>query len=135
MKASEQGYGIVTPKIEELTLEEPEIVKQGNKFGVKLKACAPSLHLIKVDIKTEVSPILGTEKQSNEMVGYLTEEFNKDPKGIWDTDIFGKSLHELVKEGITGKLSNVNEDAKEKMKKTLERVVNEGDGGMLCILL
>lgn len=133
--AEEFGYGVVTPCMEELTLEEPEIVKQGNKFGVKLKAGAPSMHLVRVNIKTEVSPIVGTERQSQEMVEYLLSEFENDPSQIWSTDIFGKPLHELVKEGLSNKLNNIPEDAREKMQETLERVVNEGDGGMLCILL
>ena len=133
--AEEFGYGVVTPCMEELTLEEPEIVKQGNKFGVKLKASAPSMHLVRVNIKTEVSPIVGTERQSQEMVEYLLSEFENDPSQIWSTDIFGKPLHELVKEGLSNKLNNIPEDAREKMQETLERVVNEGDGGMLCILL
>ena len=133
--ANELGYGVVSPRMEELSLEEPEIVKQGNRFGVKLKASAPSLHIIKVNINTEVSPILGTERQSQEMVDYLLSEFENDPAMIWSTDIFGKSLHELVKEGLSNKLNNIPEDAREKMQQTLQRVVNEGDGGMLCILL
>lgn len=133
--ANEFGYGVVIPSMEELKLEEPEIVKQGNRFGVKLKASAPSLHLIKVDIKTEVSPIVGTETQSQEMVNYLMSEFENDPKTIWATDIFGKSLHELVKEGLANKLGNMPDDIRDKMQQTLSRIVNEGDGGVLCILL
>jgi len=133
--ADEFGYGVVIPSMEELKLEEPEIVKQGNRFGVKLKASAPSLHLIKVDIKTEVSPIVGTESQSQEMVKYFMSEFENDPKMIWSTDIFGKSLHELVKEGLSNKLNNLPDDVRDKMQQTLQRIVNEGDGGVLCVLL
>jgi stage IV sporulation protein A len=129
------GYGVVIPSMEELKLEEPEIVKQGNRFGVKLKASAPSLHMIKVDIKTEVSPIVGTESQSQEMVKYFMSEFESDPKAIWSTDIFGKSLHELVKEGLSNKLNNLPDDVRDKMQQTLQRIVNEGDGGVLCVLL
>jgi stage IV sporulation protein A len=133
--AGEFGYGIVIPSMEQLKLEEPEIVKQGNRFGVKLKASAPSLHLIKVDIQTEVSPIVGTERQSQEMMQYFMSEFENDPKEIWSTDIFGKSLHELVKEGLSNKLNNLPDDVRDKMQQTLTRIVNEGDGGVLCILL
>lgn len=131
----ETGYGLVPPSMSELTLEEPEIVRQGNKFGVKLKASAPSLHIISVDVNTEVSPIVGTEKQSEELVKYLLSEFESDPSQIWSTDIFGKSLHELVNEGLANKLTNMPEDAREKVQETLQRIINEGNGGLLCILL
>lgn len=135
LAVKETGYGIVSPSVSELTLEEPEIVKQGNKFGVKLKASAPSLHIIRVDIKTEVSPIVGTEQQSEELVKYLLSEFEGDPSQIWATDIFGKSLHELVNEGLANKLTHMPDDAREKVQETLQRIINEGNGGLLCILL
>lgn len=130
-----KGYGIVSPSIDELTLEEPEIVKQGNKFGVRLKASAPSIHMIKADIETEVSPIVGTEKQSEELVHYLLKEFESDPKSIWSSNIFGKSLHELVNEGLHNKLSKMPEDAQMKMQETLQKIINEGSGGLICIIL
>ena len=129
------GYGLVPPSMEEMALEEPEMVRQGNRFGVRLKASAPSLHLIRVDIETEVSPIVGTEKQSEELVKYLLAEFENDPARIWKTDIFGKSLHELVKEGLSGKLTHMPEDARAKIQETLQRIINEGSGGLICILL
>ena len=131
----ETGYGLVAPSVEEMSLEEPEMVKQGSRFGVRLKASAPSLHLIRVDIETEVSPIVGTEKQSEELVKYLLSEFENDPAKIWNTDIFGKSLHELVKEGLSGKLTHMPEDARIKIQETLQRIINEGSGGLICILL
>lgn len=131
----ETGYGLVTPTMNELTLQEPEIVKQGSRFGVKLKANAPSLHLIRVDIETEVSPVVGTEKQSEELVRYLLEEFENDPQRIWNTDFFGKSLHELVREGLSNKLMRMPADAQEKVQETLSKIINEGNGGMICILL
>lgn len=134
-EANETGYGIVSPTIEELSLEEPEIVKQGNKFGVKLKASAPSLHLIKVDVETEVSPLVGTEKQSEELVKYLLNEFDESPTKIWESNIFGKSLHSLVNEGLHNKLYRMPSDAQDKIKETLERIVNEGSGGLICIIL
>ena len=131
----ETGYGLVTPSMNELTLQEPQIVQQGSRFGVKLKASAPSLHLIRVDIETEVSPVVGTEKQSEELVRYLLEEFENDPQRIWNTNFFGKSLHELVREGLSNKLMRMPIDAQEKVQETLSRIINEGDGGMICILL
>ena len=130
-----KGYGIVTPSIDELILDEPEMVKQGSRFGVKLKATAPSLHIIKANIETEVSPIVGSEKQSEELVNYLLSEFENDPKKIWESNIFGKSLHSLVNEGLQTKLSKMPEEAQMKLQETLERIVNEGSGGLICIIL
>ena len=130
-----KGYGIVTPSIDELELEEPEMVKQGSRFGVKLRANAPSIHMIKTNVTTEVSPIVGSEKQSEELVNYLLSEFESDPKKIWESNIFGKSLHELVNEGLQTKLSKMPEDAQLKLQETLERIVNEGSGGLICIIL
>lgn len=131
----ETGYGVVTPSLDEMTLEEPEIVRQGSRFGVRLKASAPSLHIMQVDIEAEVSPIVGTEQQSEEMVRSLLSEFETDPKGIWETNMFGKSLHMLVNEGLNNKLNAMPPDAQKKMRRTLSRIVNEGKGGVLCILL
>lgn len=130
-----KGYGIVTPCIDDLELEEPEMIKQGSRFGVKLKAKAPSIHLIKTCVETEVSPIVGSEKQSEELVNYLLSEFDNNPKEIWKSNIFGKSLHELVNEGLQTKLSKMPEDAQCKLQETLERIVNEGSGGLICIIL
>lgn len=129
------GYGIVTPSIDELILEEPEMVKQGSRFGVKLKAKAPSIHMVRADIETEVSPIVGSEKQSEDLVNYLLSEFESDPKKIWESNIFGKNLHELVNEGLQNKLSRMPEEAQAKLQETLERIVNEGSGGLICIIL
>ncbi len=131
----EVGYGIVAPTLEELSLEEPEIVRQGSRYGVRLKASAPSIHLIRADIETEVSPIVGTEKQSEELVHYLLNEFDENPKSIWETNIFGKSLHELVNEGLRGKLHKMPEDARFKLQETLQKIINEGSGGLICIIL
>ncbi len=134
-QANDTGYGIVVPGMEELTLEEPEMVRQGGKYGVRLKASAPSYHIIKADIETEVSPIVGSERQSEDLVRYLLTEFEEDPKQIWDSNIFGKSLHELVNEGLHTKLSKMPEDARDKIRETLERIINEGSGGLICIIL
>ena len=131
----QKGYGIVMPSMEELILDEPEIVKQGSRFGVKLKARAPSIHLIRADIETEVSPIVGSEKQSEDLVKYLLSEFENDPKKIWESNIFGKNLHELVNEGLQNKLAKMPEEAQGKLRETLERIVNEGSGGLICIIL
>ena len=130
-----KGYGIVSPSIDELILEEPEMVKQGSRYGVELRAKAPSIHLIRADIETEVSPIVGSEKQSQELVESLLSEFENDPKKIWESNIFGKSLHELVNEGLQTKLMKMPEDAQEKLQETLERIINEGSGGLICIIL
>jgi len=134
-EVNEKGYGIVNPAIEDLILEEPEIVKQGSKYGVKLRAKAPSIHMIKIDTETEVSPLVGSEKQSEDLVKYLLSEFESDPKKIWESNIFGKSLYELVNEGLQNKLAKMPEEAQCKLQDTLQRIVNEGSGGLICIIL
>jgi len=134
-QVSATGYGIVMPTLEELTLEEPEMVKQGGKYGVKLRASAPSIHLMRADITTEVSPIVGSERQSEELVMYLLKEFEENPAQIWESNIFGKSLHELVNEGMHNKLYRMPEDARGKVRETIERIINEGCNGLLCIIL
>ncbi len=129
------GYGIVMPSRSEMTLDEPEIVRQGGRFGVRLKASAPSIHMIRADIKTEVSPIVGSEKQSEELVHYLLSEFEDSPEKIWESNIFGKSLHELVNEGLNNKLYKMPSDARAKIQETLQRIVNENSSGLICIIL
>lgn len=129
------GYGIVMPSSEELSLEEPEIVKQGGRYGVRLRASAPSIHMMRADITTEVSPIVGSEKQSEELVTYLLREFEKDPIKIWDSNIFGKSLYELVNEGLHNKLYRMPQDARMKLQETIERIINEACTGLICIIL
>lgn len=129
------GYGIVAPSPEQMTLEEPEIVKQGGRYGVRLKATAPSIHLIRADIRAEVSPIMGTEKQSEEMIDYLLREFEGDTARIWSSNIFGKSFHDLVAEDLSVKLKRMPLDAREKLRETLQRILNEGSGGLICIIL
>lgn len=131
----ETGYGIVMPGADELRLEEPEIVKQSGRYGVKLRASAPSIHMIRADIETEVSPIVGSEKQSEELIHYLLKEFDGDPGKIWQSNIFGKSLHELVSEGLNNKLKRMPDDARGKLQETLQRIINEGNGGLICIIL
>ena len=134
-QVKETGYGIVMPNTDELTLEEPEIVKQGGRYGVRLKASAPSIHMIRADIQTEVSPIMGTEKQSEEMIHYLLQEFEGDTSKIWQSNIFGKSFHDLVGEDLNAKLKRMPEDARGKLRETLQRIINEGSGGLICIIL
>lgn len=129
------GYGIVAPGTDELTLEEPKIVRRGSKFGVRLCASAPSIHMIRADIKTEVNPIVGNEKQSEELVKYLLADFESDPQKIWESNIFGKSLYELVNEGLNNKLLRMPDEARCKIASTLERIINEGSGGLICIIL
>ncbi len=129
------GYGIVMPTMEELTLEEPQIVKQGGKYGVKLRASAPSIHMMRADITAEVSPIVGSEKQSEDLVKYLLTEFEENPIKIWESNIFGKSLHELVNEGLHNKLYKMPIDARQKIQETIERVINDGCSGLVCIIL
>ena len=131
----ETGYGIVMPGMDELILQEPEIMKQGGRYGVRLKASAPSIHMFKVDIESTVSPIVGNEKQSEDMVNYLMEKFQGDTSKIWESNIFGRSFHELVNEDLQAKLQRMPEDARWKFQETLQRIVNEGSGGLICIIL
>ena len=131
----ETGYGIVVPGIDELHLEEPEIMKQGGRYGVRLKASAPSIHMIRADIETAVSPIVGNEKQSEDMVNYLLQEFEGDTSKIWQSNIFGRSFHELVNDDLQTKLRRMPEDARKKLQETLSRIINEGSGGLICIIL
>ena len=131
----ETGYGLVPPMLEEMTLQEPEIMKQGGRFGVRLRASAPSLHMIRVDIQTEVSPVVGTEQQSEEMIRYLMEGFEHDTQKLWSSNLFGKPLSDLVREGLSNKLMRMPPDAQLKVQQTLQKIINEGNGGMVCILL
>ena len=131
----ETGYGLVAPQLTEMKLEEPEMVRQGNRYGVKLKASAPSLHFIKANIETEISPIMGTERESEELVNSLLEQFESDPSKIWQSNMFGKSLEVLVKEGLQNKLYKMPEDVQVKIQKTLQKIINEGNGGLICIIL
>ena len=133
--AEQNGYGVVLPTIDEMNLEEPVLVKQGGRFGVKLKASAPSLHIVKVDVNTEVAPTVGTEKQGEDMVNFIMNKFQDNPSAIWETNMFGKSLHDLVNEGLAGKLTAMPKEAQGKMRKTLTKIVNENRGGIICILL
>ena len=129
------GYGIVIPDASELELEEPEIIRQGGRYGVRLRAKAPSIHMIRADIQAEVSPIVGSEKQSEDMLHFLLQEFEGEPEKIWQSNIFGRSFHELISEDLSAKLKHMPEDARQKMQQTLEKILNEGSGGLICIIL
>jgi stage IV sporulation protein A len=135
IESKEIGYGLVSPSLEELELSEPEIYRQGSRFGVKLKAKAPSLHVLRADITTEISPLIGTEKQSEELIEYLLSEFEADPTKIWETNLFGKSLYDLVNEQLQSKLTTMPEDARQKLRRALERIINDGSGGLICIII
>lgn len=129
------GYGIVSPKSDEMILEEPKIIKQGGRYGIKLKAYAPSIHMMRADIETEVSPIVGTVKQSEELVEHLLAQYQDDPARLWQSNIFGKTLNELVNDGLKNKLDRMPDEARNKLRETLERIINEGGGGLLCLIL
>jgi len=129
------GYGVVTPQLDEMLLDEPELVKQGGHYGVKLKASAPSLHIIRADVTTEITPLIGTERQAEELVKYMLDEFESDPKKVWESNIFGKSLHNLVREGIQNKIYRMPQNAQHKLQDTLQRIVNDGSGGLICIII
>lgn len=129
------GYGIAAPPLEDMTLDEPELIRQGSRFGVRLKATAPSIHMIRVDVESEFAPIIGTEKQSEELVRYLMQDFEENPIKIWESDIFGRSLHSIVREGIQGKIAMMPDNARYKLQETLGRIINEGSGGLIAIIL
>ena len=131
----ENGYGIVMPAVEDLRLEEPKIVKQSGGYGVRLRAAAPSIHMIRANIEAEINPMVGTEAESEDMVRYLLREFEEDPASIWKTNLFGKSLYDLINEGLHNKLERMPEESRAKLSETLERIINEGSQGLICILL
>ncbi len=134
-EADRRGYGIVMPSVEEMKLEEPEIIKQAGGYGVKLRASAQSIHMIRANIETEINPIVGTEQQSEELIGYLLREFEENPRAIWESNMFGKSLYELMNEGLHTKLEHMPEESRTKLSSTLERIINEGSNGLICIIL
>lgn len=131
----EQGYGIVMPNMEDMTLEEPEIIRQAGSYGVRLRASAESIHMIKTRIDTEINPIIGTEEQSEEMVKFMLSEMSEDPQKIWDINMFGRSMFDLVNDGMRAKLEHMPPDAREKMSEALSRIICEGCSGLLCVIL
>lgn len=134
-EANQTGYGVVKPSVSDMTLDEPVLVKQGGKFGVRLKATAPSIHIVKVDVSTEVSPTVGTESQGEDLIKDLIGKYEENPSEIWQTNMLGKSLYELVGDGMTAKINAMPNDVKGKLKKTMTKIVNENKGGLICILL
>ena len=134
-EARRTGYGVVPPAIDDMELGEPEIVRQGARFGVRLRARSSGLHVIRVDVDSEVNPVIGTEQQSEALVEYLTETFESDPQALWQTNIFGKPLYDLVLEGMEGKAGNMPWEVRERMQETIQRIVNEGCSSLICIML
>ena len=134
-EVSEKGYGVVVPSLEDMNLAEPEIVKKGGVSQVKLKATAPSLHIMRVDVETEVCPAVGSAEQSESIAKYMLKEYEENPRGVWETNMFGKTLSDFVKDGIDSKINNIPREAQVKMRKTMTKIVNEGKGGIICVLL
>lgn len=129
------GYGVVTPSMEEISIEEPEIIKHGNKFGVKIKASAPSIHMIRANIETEIAPIVGNEEQAADLIHYIQENSKDNPDGIWDTNIFGKSIRQLVDDGIKTKVGKLTDESQLKLQETIQKVINDSNGGLVCIII
>ncbi|MHB8129704.1 MAG: stage IV sporulation protein A [Mobilitalea sp.] len=130
-----KGYGIVTPLKDEISIYEPEVMKHGNKYGVKIKASAPSIHMIKADILTEVAPIVGTEEQAKDLIGYINDNAKENPEGIWETNIFGKTIRQLVDDGINSKINKLTDDSQMKLQETMQKIINDSNGGLICIII
>ena len=128
------GYGVITPELSEITLEEPAVIRQGNKYGVRIRAASPSVHMIRAEIVTEIAPIVGSEQQAEDLIRYI-EENSRQSEGIWETNIFGKSIRQLVEDGIAGRLSAIGEESRQKLQDTMKRIVNESKGSLICIIL
>lgn len=129
-----KGYGMVSPKREEISMDEPQIIKQGNKYGVKIRSEAPSIHMIRANIETEIAPIVGNEKQAQDLVEYIKTE-SETPEGVWGTNIFGKSIEELVMDGMRNKLTMINDESQVKLQDTMQKIVNDSNGGLVCIII
>lgn len=132
-KVNITGYGVVSPLMEEVQIEEPEIIKHGNKYGVKIRAVSPSIHMIKANIETEIAPIVGTREQAEDLINYINDSEN--PDGIWDTNIFGKTVRQLVEEGIYGKINKLTDESQVKLQETIQKVINDSNGGLVCIII
>lgn len=130
-----RGYGVVTPTREEISVEEPQIMKHGNKFGVKIKATAPSIHMIKANIETEIAPIVGSEEQANDLINYIKKNSSENPAGIWETNIYGKSIQQLVDDGISAKINKMSDDSQLKLQDTMQKIINDSNGGIICIII
>ena len=130
-----KGYGIVTPSIDELVLEEPEMVKQGSRFGVKLRATAPSIHMIQSMVETEIAPIVGSEQQAKDLVDYIESAAQKEQDGIWNTNIFGKSIEQIVEDGMNAKINQMTDSCQQKLQDALKKIINDSNGGIVCIII
>ena len=130
----QKGYGVVTPDRDEIRLEKPELIRHGNKFGVKIKAESPSIHMIRANIETEIAPIVGSEKQAQDLVDYIKAE-SETEEGVWATNIFGKSVEELVMDGLRNKITKINEESQMKLQDTMQKIVNDSNGGLVCIII
>ena len=131
----QKGYGVVIPSMEEISINEPEIIKHGNKFGVKIKAVSPSVHLIKANIETEIAPIVGSEEQARDLITYISENSKDNPDGIWNTNIFGKTIRQLVDDGIGTKVNKLTDESQLKLQETIQKVINDSNGGLVCIII
>ncbi len=129
-----KGYGVVTPERSEISLAKPELIRHGNKFGVKIKAESPSIHMIRANIETEIAPIVGTEEQAQDLIRYIAEAEDNE-NGIWETNIFGKTVEQLVGDGITGKIAMIGDESQVKLQETMQKIVNDMNGGMVCIII
>lgn len=134
-QVKQSGYGVVTPMRNEISLMEPEVIKSGNKFGVKIKAEAPSIHMINANIMTEISPIVGSEEQANDLIRFIKENAKGSEDGVWETNIFGKTIEQIVDDGIKSKIANLNDETRNKMQNTIQKITNESTGGVICILI
>ena len=130
-----KGYGVITPGTEEIVISEPEIIRHGNKFGVKIKAVSPSVHLIQANIETEIAPIVGTQQQAEDLIHYIAGQNAEAEESIWDTNIFGKTVRQLVEEGMTSKVNRLTEESQMKLLDTLQKVINDSNGGLVCIII
>jgi len=130
-----RGYGVVTPERSEIVLDEPQVIKHGNKYGVKMKAEAPSINMIKAHIETEIAPIVGSKQQAEDLIAYIRQNAREREDGIWETNIFGKSIEQIVEDGIQAKVSQVTEDCQLKLQDTLQKIINDSNGGMICIII
>lgn len=131
-----KGYGVVTPSVDEIEIDQPELIKHGSKYGVKLRAVSPSIHLIQANIETEIAPIVGTQEQANDLIAYIADQHGEDDeKGIWDTNIFGKTVRQLVEEGMDTKVDRLGDESRIKLQETIQKVVNDGNGGLVCIII
>ena len=130
-----KGYGVVNPVLKDIELAEPELIHHGNKFGVKIKAVSPSIHMIRANIETEIAPIVGSEQQAEDLITYIKENAAESEDGIWNTNIFGKSIEQIVEDGIQAKVSQVTEDCQIKLQDTLQKIINDSNGGMICIII